>query len=864
MSGAERLCVIRAPGGMGKTTLLSQWALEPSRHGGATIVWTEGRAVPGSRAGFWLRTLTQIHARGLVDDATLYREVAAIADGQDAIVDAMRRTLEDVAAPVVLLIDDLLPEADREAIARDVIALLGAVPRLRCIIATSGGCTLEPLAREAGISMRMITEQDIALTPGEVRAVTELNAPDLPSRTRELLATSSATRRAAALRYSLTTLRRDGDPGPEGVLDRASAGFVERLDPALQDFVGITSLSPAVDVELARTLSGRDDAETLLELLEESGAGQWTRTASGQRLFRFGTSVRAEATEAYIRRHPERLAAARSRIARWLFTVLEDDLTALELALEGGDLAFASHVTLRAFPFNREDGTRAVEILRRIPAASVHRHPVLALWYGLVLRADPATHERAAEFLASATRIGRVHDQATSPWERAVHRALESVVWRLLGDAPRMLDAARRAVDLLEHAPAAPDFDRRLTAIVAAVLYQCGVSAFYADDHELARRAFSALVVLSEQHRLGHLRNAALSGLAFLDAVEGRISSAERTLARIPEAEWPVTWSSGYMGALWRLARTWVHLSDGRPQAALDELAKLDDDVDGTEHWDVILALRVLSESLVGRRQEAVHTFERTRRAYLTPTTLPSTLDRLAAISATLDLVGGSVSDVRRQGNARRVSVILRAVEAMAESVAGSHDVAAGLVARAEHESAAPVQEMFAVVAAIAVSLRLADGRDLHRLAARLASIVSAQRLRWPLALISPGDRERIVAALEEGGESGSAEVLRDAFEVMPSQLADAVWTGHLDRTSDAGSDAPRVRRPLRPRADAEPSGDRRPPLRVGEHRQGAGPLDLREARRELARGGPRACGRPGPAQPGRGRGHGLTPVCSG
>lgn len=776
LDGPEQLCIVRSARAVGKTILLSQWAERASAH--AVVVWIDGEPAPASRATFWLRALTQVHARGLLDDATLYREVAVIADAPADVRGAIRRTLEALAAPVTLVIDGIHPSDRGDAwdeVSHDLLQLLVEMPTFRCIAATTRPTALEDAM--PSVMRRILTETDLALTDEEIHEVTATAAMQVSREARERIAAAGPSRRVGSLRYSLDAAARADVEQEDDVLALAHRELASRLDDAeLRAFLGVTAVAPVIDVELARALTERHDADDLLARLESAGAGHWTDSQRPTRLFRYGTQVRAQAAREFAARHPDRLSHVHSVIAHWLFDVLEDDLAALEHALEARDLEFAGHVALRALPVSREEGARAVELLRRIPSRQIHRHPLLALWYGLVLNADPATHGRAAEFFASAGVLARLKRGRLSRREQAVHLGLESVVWRMLGQKQRMGDAARRFLDLLETSESESRSDERLADIASTLLYQSALSAFYGDDRETARRAFSTLVEFAERHEFRHRRNAALSGLAFLDAITGRVASARRSLERIVDADWPHTWRDGYMGALGRVARAWVLLSEPDPQGALDELAALESHFETIEHWELILTARVLAESMLGRRREAAYRFERVRAAQVKRTTPPSSLERLAVTEAVLDLVTGHVSDVRKRGNLRRSSPLLRAVEGMAESALAGPASATPLIARAERDACSPLDELFAAIAATTLALRTGTADDLHRTASRIAGIVSEHGLRWPVALISLGDRERVLAALDGAGERGSATLLRVTFADIPAQVDDSVW----------------------------------------------------------------------------------------
>lgn len=698
LDGPERLCVLRDL--RDPSSVLAHWVARAD-HANTAIVWIDGESASSTAAAFWLRALTQAHARGLLPDAVLYREIIGLSEAPDMAVAALTRVLREVDRPVTLVVSGFPRDTTvSDRIAVDLLDVLGRLPTMRCVVATSSATALE--TRGASVSRRTIVQQDFAPTA------------------------------SALVTTPLEVAERMGEPG-------------------LSQLVAELALAPAVDAALIADVTGRSDAEALLRRLEHAGAGHRGEAGDGTLLFRFRTAVRERALADVGERDPRRLAELRRVIARWLFDELKDDISALEYALEARDLEFAAHVALRAFPFRREEGSRVVTLLRRVPAVQIHRHPLLALWYGLVLNAEPATQRRAPEFFASAAVMSRVQARSIGPLETAVHRGLESLVWRMLGQERRMAEAARRCVELLDGLPTDP----RLAEIVGTVLYQSAISALRARDHSTARRAFALLVEFSERHEFRHRRNAALAGLALLETLEGRVHAARRSLAAIVDADWPQTWRDGYMGAPARIARAWSMIDDADPAAALAELDVLDPHLETIEHWDLILTPRVIAKTMLGRRQEAAHRFQRTSSTRVRRSTLPAARERVAVTGVLLDLLTGTAPAPPR--GTRRPSSLLRTVLALQSS---SHDplAAAGRT---------PIEEMLAAIADVRRALRRGEANAAHEAGARIAATVAEHGLRWPLQLMTAADRERILALLVAADEHGTAEVLRAGFDAF-------------------------------------------------------------------------------------------------
>ena len=768
LTGSEQLCVLHAEGGSGKTVLLSQWASDA----GEPVLWLDLRSHLSSRAGFWLRVLTRLHADGWLDDATLARKVIAISESPASIDSVIRRLVHENITPRTLVIDGLPDEAATwRPVVDDLVTLLQHRPDMRCLVACSSVAVRDALlADPPPISWVELTTTDLALSPREAREIVERDASRIDADRREAILTSEAAQRVASLRFAI---EHHDAPVLADSLALHPAIMERFADSGIREFAGVIALAPVIDADLARDLTGRADAAQVLDRLARQGAGGWIPHESGQALFRYRDGVRQAASADFHARHARLVFAAKRKIARWIAMRLRDYSTALLFALEGRDYDHASRLMLRAWPFNHEDKPRLRQLVKTLPVAQIHRRPLLALWYGLLLNEDPATQSRAAPFFVSAAAMGRARGRTLSPAERAVLRGFESLTWRLIGQPTRMADAARQCIALIESATADPEFDTSLAEIVGTVFNQACVSLYASGAIGEARDAFAALVALADRLAMRHRRNLGLAGMAFVDAATGNVANAARTLDRIREDDWPEPWLAGYAGSLGRLGRAWIALSSDSPERVLAELDVLDPHVDTIEHWDLIAVARALAESRLGHARSAAHTFTRTVRSRLTRTSLPIVRDRVSGADAVLRILNGREPSSASENAGRTHRSIVLAMQAISAGANDDSATASTLLRKAEAAALAPQQELIAVVAGALCASRLSWDDELGHFASRIVDLAIDPGIRWPVILLPEADRTRLIDAL---GADEPATTMRTLFEAIRPVATEATW----------------------------------------------------------------------------------------
>jgi len=776
------LTVLRGAGGLGKTTLLAQWVAGRSGHD-ELVVWLTLDPTTQTRAGFWVRVLGALHRGGLMDDAALYRESAAIADDGGHASAAIQRVLAS-AGGVLLVLDDFGgPQHFWDEVCHDLIGLLRHETALRCVVSGSGQTLLEGPTAAATVHTKVISDADLSLTRDEAEAVVRASgvAAEVDGVT-ELLGGES--RSVMDLRYGLDLLARTGST-PEAARAAAQrtgsvpAGIrldlAARLrDPGLLQFVGALALAPFVDERLASELAGAANAGVLLARLVRDGVGHWSRDDDGSAVFRLSDHVRRVAIAQVMTDRPEQVPAILSRIARWLAFDHGDASGAVEYALRAGDLELADRLLVWAYPLSQEDHHHLALLLEAMPGAPFAGHPFLALSYAMYLNAQEGTRERAPEYFAAAAEASRGRTAGASAVDQVIIHGLQTGVYRLLGQKRRMVEAARWTLRRVPGARAEP-IDPGHAQAMAAAIGQAATSLLSAEDLAAAAAAFDALSGFAAEHGLGHFGNLAASGRAMIAVLEGRFGAAESALAAVRPGAWPVPWYRGYGGTLRTLAQAWVQINSGEPAAALAELAPLERHETTTEHWDVLGTARAIAKAMTGQAASSALELAQLRRQRQSAATLPAMLVRVALAEAVLQLAAGTPADSSgpvATGASRRA---LRAISAAAR---GDTERAVSLLARAEAAARTPIQEALAVVAGAVLAARVSPQLSSVGQARRLAALVKTHTLRWPLLLLVESDREHLVAVLTGAGDRDAHELLAGAFALIPPVVSETLWHG--------------------------------------------------------------------------------------
>lgn len=739
------LTVLRAPGGGGKTTLVTEWAR--TRGASARGVWVDvGARQSGSRA-LWAAVVQAVADAG-VPDGHPFAGGRATLPGGDLTGHLVRGFR--LLGPFVLVVDgaDALDERGAAAL----VHLVAAVPTTRVIATVRSAGPLESPQARARVDVQVLGPRDLALDLAETAAL--LGVEPVPART-ALRATDGSP--LATRLLALTGAAPAGAvPALEGVADRV----VQGLAPATAAFVTATATADLLSPGLAATLAGvtPGDAQRALEEVEALGLGTWADVSR----FAYTPVVRSGVRAGMRRDEPERFRRLRRTVAAW-----SDEhghgVEALRAAVDADDLDLATGIARRAWRELLLERTGSIRsALHGVPLRRLRRHPVLLFLLGLGYNADPDTRLRAVAVLGYAATASRVRSSHVAPHDRLLLRLIEMVALRLTG---RGSAAARAAADVVRRADELVPEHREQLADVLPVLYsQAGTTLLYDGRWQAAVEAF-------ERGLAAAVRPAAqLPSLALLAgtlAVDGAMDRVEPLTRRVRSGTWPPGLVDGYSGALYQVAEAVAALEESDAARAQQHLDVLAPHLATIEHWPLIAQVQSMADLLRDGPETALARFDAAVRTHGSrqPAHRASAAGLEATRAALLVAAGRPLAALealpRTPSDPARLVALARA-----RLHAGRPEEA--LQALSAKETAGPGGVRVDLDAALLAALALAAsgradeaGTDL----ARAGALVAVHHVRLPFALLSAHDRGTLRHLAERHDQQGLVDVLRDAAD---------------------------------------------------------------------------------------------------
>ena len=270
-SGDTRLCVVVAPPGWGKTTMLSQWTADPVVRGRAA--WVSLDPSDDEPVRFWSYLLT---ALSVVAPDVGNRALATLsAPGVEPVLVTLPLLINDAAASngrYVLILDDVHVLHDRRLLEGLEFLITYLPPSLRLVLAGRADPAL-PLGRWRGRGqLTEIRAPELAFTLSESEALlAAVGVTDLDSSACGLLwqrtegwavglhLAAQAVRSSPDLPAAVARLRGDD----RHLLDYFETEILDQLEPAQREFLVQTSVldrlsGPLCDAVLGRSGSARD------------------------------------------------------------------------------------------------------------------------------------------------------------------------------------------------------------------------------------------------------------------------------------------------------------------------------------------------------------------------------------------------------------------------------------------------------------------------------------------------------------------------------------------------------------------------------------------------------------------------------
>lgn len=380
-----RVTLICGPAGSGKTTLLVDWARHQRRDGRTAVAWVSLGADDNDVFVLWSSILTALELTGAFTSSSLLHRLGAPRHRLDpqfmaTFVTAFR---DSAPQPVHLVLDDLHEVHDPAALATLDVLLRNVPTQLHLLISARYAPPLAlPRLRLEG-RVHDIDRSLLGFTEAEADALLRLHGVELA--TSELSTLLSRTEGwAAGLRLAAMSLAYAADRAQliaefagdnRAVADYLLGEVLERQEPDILDFLLATSICEQLTADLARLLSGREDAGALLDHLERTNS---FISFLGDGCYRYHQMFRQYLCAELARRQHHRALQLHREASGWL-EARGDTLAAIEHAAEArDDTLLTSQLVLHGLRhITNGEGSRIRRVLRRTAATS-RRNPRVA------------------------------------------------------------------------------------------------------------------------------------------------------------------------------------------------------------------------------------------------------------------------------------------------------------------------------------------------------------------------------------------------------------------------------------------------------------------------------------------------------
>ena len=555
--------LVAAPAGAGKTLLLASWAALASPPG--PVAWLSLDPADNDPDRLWAYVLAALDRAGALAPGGGDPAAGIALPPGGGLPAPLVQALGALAAPVVLVLDDVHELTDPRVIQGLELLVRHTPPRLRLLLATRADPPLSLHRLLVSGRLTQLRAADLAFSVDEVAELLEsydfrdrLSAADL--------AVLQARTEGWAAGLRLAAVSMQGHPDPHRFVlelagdDRSLAGYLvaevlDRQPAELRGFLIRTSVVNELSGELADALTGRDDGERTLARLERANAFVVALSSRRDR-YRYHPLF-AELLRYELRRQaPREVVELRRKAADW-YGANGFPAEAVGQAVAMGDWErtadlLAEHGGRRLLR-GEEAGLGA--LLDQVPAEAVRRHPELALLSaaGRIVAGDGA--EASLELaLELECRLAA---------DRRPRFALLLAACRLLragrtGDLDEALDAGRAALAAREGLDAAAAGGVTVDALAVA-LAGLGTAELWTGDLDAAAAHLRAGRVAALSAGLDEVQRACLSHLALVQAVQGRLGDAVATGQAALEDAAPTGAPAPCPPAGAQLALAWVH-----------------------------------------------------------------------------------------------------------------------------------------------------------------------------------------------------------------------------------------------------------------------------------------------------------------
>ncbi len=525
----ERLLLLSAPAGAGKTVLLASWVR--ARRLPGPVCWLSLDSEHNDSSRLLQDLLSALRGTGLIARESMLGQLTSPPGARtERFLALLVNGLAELSSPVVLVLDDVHELSSPPAGAALDFLVRHAPPQCRLVLAGRADPPLPIERLRVGEELAELRIADLAFDRAETSEL--CRQLDLPLSEADIDSLWARTEGwAAALRLAALSLH--GHPEParfvaeltgtdHAVADYLVSEILARQPPGRRELMLRTSLVDAVSPELADALTSIEGGAGALNALEHSGAPVQATDADGDRWYRYHPLFR-ELLRAHLRHaHREEVPLLHRRAAHW-YARHGDMMPAIRHALAGEEWEHAGSLIaehwLELFLSGRTTAMRGP--MAQLPAD--------------IVAADPRL---AAAFAGSRLQDG-------DPQEAERHLAIAR---HARGDAPvrvrEQLDITLAAVALHHarlrvHAGDAERLARRLTGLARASTHHCwatlrsyalanlGATRLWAGEPETAAPALQEGLALAAEDGREQIALDCLAQLAIVHLLRGELTRAE-------------------------------------------------------------------------------------------------------------------------------------------------------------------------------------------------------------------------------------------------------------------------------------------------------------------------------------------------
>lgn len=518
----RKLTLVCAPGGFGKTALLSRWA----EGAGVPVGWVSLTEADNDPATFWLyvaAALDRVEA-GLGRDLQALVPSAAEGSQWTACVSGVA----DFPRDFVLVLDDYHAITNPQ-IHRAVSSLLDHLPPQMHVVLSGRADPPISLARlRAAGELLEVRTQDLRFTAEET--ATLLNQlKGLGLRADQLGALADRTEGWAA-GLQMAALALQGRADVDGfvtafagshrfIVDYLGEEVLERQPDEVRRFLVQTSILDRLTGPLCEAVTGESYGQAMLHRLEH--ANLFIAELDDQREWYRYHQLFADVLRAELRdREPALEPVLHQRAGAW-FEAQGQLPDAVRHALAGNDTDRAADLVERAMEelLARGEMQTVLGWLEALPRAVVGARPALALAYAQ--RLVDNGHLDAAEAVLQETEVGFPEgDDVAGRTLLGKVAAIRTFIRRIRGDLQGAVNLGLQALDLLPES----EYSWRglVTLRLAGAYHQMG-------DRERAAAGLAQAATLNHQAGSIYYEVVTLYGQAALLLEEGRTAEAEET-----------------------------------------------------------------------------------------------------------------------------------------------------------------------------------------------------------------------------------------------------------------------------------------------------------------------------------------------